>query len=50
MERHDASADKYDESSSKMEFSNKFGKYRKTLLSFAKGRVIEMGIGTGTNL
>ena len=34
----------------KIEFSNKFGKYRKTLLSFAQGRVLEMGIGTGANL
>ena len=33
-----------------MEFSNKFGQYRRTLLSYAEGRVLEMGFGTGANL
>jgi uncharacterized protein YlxP (DUF503 family) len=29
---------------------NKTGRYRKTLLSYAIGNVLEVGIGTGTNL
>ena len=33
-----------------MEFSNKLGLYRRTLLSYAEGRVLEMGVGTGSNL
>lgn len=32
------------------EFSNKYAKYRHTLLTYAEGRVLEMGIGTGANL
>jgi len=32
------------------EFSNKFSRYRKRLLSYASGRVVEFGIGTGANL
>ena len=49
-DRHDSLAEQYDDAGSSREFSNKFGKYRKTLLSYAQGRVLEMGIGTGTNL
>ena len=48
--KHDEIADNYDEMNSKREFSNKYGRYRKTLLSYAEGRVLEMGIGTGINL
>jgi predicted TPR repeat methyltransferase len=32
------------------EFSNKISRYRKRLLSYASGRVIELGVGTGANL
>lgn len=49
-ERHDAAAETYDEEQKRMEFSNKLGKYRRTLLSYAEGRVLEVGIGTGSNL
>ena len=48
--KHDEIADKYDELTDQREFSNKYGRYRKTLLSYAEGRVLEMGIGTGINL
>lgn len=48
-ERHEKSAETYDQDMQNVEFSNKFGKYRKTLLSYAQGRVLEMGVGTGAN-
>ena len=48
--KHDEIAENYDEMNKKREFSNKYGRYRKTLLSYAEGRVLEMGIGTGINL
>ena len=32
------------------EFSNKFSRYRRRLLSYASGRVLEVGVGTGANL
>ena len=47
---HDKIAEKYDDDNSQREFSNKFAKYRRTLLSYADGRVLEMGVGTGANL
>ena len=49
LEKHEASAETYDDDNSRREFSNKFGKYRKTLLTYAQGRVLEMGVGTGAN-
>lgn len=47
---HENIAEKYNDKNSQREFSNKYGKYRRTLLSYAEGRVLEMGIGTGINL
>jgi len=35
---------------SRKEYSNKYTKYRKTLLSHAEGSVLETGVGTGINL
>ena len=32
------------------EFSNQFSRYRRRLLSYASGRVVEFGVGTGANL
>ena len=49
-QKHDAIAEKYDEGANSREFSNKYGKYRRTLLTYAQGRVLEMGVGTGANL
>ena len=34
----------------KREFSNKISRYRKILLSYAQGRVLDVGMGTGENL
>ena len=48
--KHDEIAENYDSLNEKRDFSNKYGRYRKTLLSYAEGRVLEMGIGTGVNL
>jgi predicted TPR repeat methyltransferase len=48
--RHDEYAEKYDSDTSNTEFSNKLGRYRKTLLTYASGKVLEVGVGTGTNL
>lgn len=49
-ERHEQIASTYNELEKKREFSNKFGRYRRTLLSYASGNVLEMGVGTGLNL
>ena len=46
---HQKVAEKYDEIFQKREFSNKFSKYRKIVLSYAEGRCLEVGIGTGEN-
>lgn len=43
-------AEKFDETYKRREYSNKFGKYRRVLLSYAEGEVLELGIGTGKNL
>jgi predicted TPR repeat methyltransferase len=50
LERHNLFAEKYDSKMDTREFSNKISRYRKRLLSYASGRVIEFGIGTGANL
>ena len=34
----------------KREWSNKYGRFRQKLLTYARGRVLEVGVGTGTNL
>jgi ubiquinone/menaquinone biosynthesis C-methylase UbiE len=49
-EVHQKVAEKYDEIYQKREFSNKLSKYRKIVLSYAEGRCLEVGIGTGENL
>ena len=41
---------KYDEMYEKREFSNKLSKYRRIVLSYAEGKVLEIGVGTGENL
>lgn len=50
LERHNAFAAEYDKKMERREFSNKLSRYRRRLLSYASGRVLEMGIGTGANL
>ena len=49
LETHDKIAEKYDSMYQKRDFSNKISKYRRTLLSYAEGDVLEMGCGTGAN-
>ena len=49
LETHDKIAEKYDSMYQKRDFSNKISKYRRTLLSYAEGDVLEMGSGTGAN-
>ena len=50
MERHQAIAESFDADMAQREWSNKLPQYRKVLLSYAEGDVLECGIGTGTNL
>ena len=50
LETHNNVAEQYDSIYKQREFSNKFAKYRRTLLSYADGDVVEMGCGTGVNL
>ena len=50
LQRHNEFADKYDSKLDTREFSNKITRYRKRLLSYASGRVLEVGVGTGANL
>ena len=47
---HQKVAEKYDEIYQKREFSNKLGNYRRIVLSYAEGKCLEVGIGTGENL
>ena len=47
---HEKSAEKYDGSMAKREYSNKISKYRRIVQSYATGDVLEIGIGTGTSL
>ena len=49
LETHDKIAEKYDSDNKRKEFSNKYGKYRKALLSYAAGKTLEVGCGTGVN-
>lgn len=47
---HDKVAEGYDDMMKVREFSNKTRKYRKVVLSYAAGDVLECGIGTGNSL
>ena len=49
LDTHEKFAEKYDTSYENRDFSNKIGRYRKTLLSYAEGDCIEFGCGTGAN-
>ena len=49
LETHDKIAENYDSMYKSKEFSNKFQQYRRTLLTYAEGNVLEMGCGTGKN-
>ena len=47
---HENIAEKYDSIYQRRDFSNKFERYRRTVLSYATGRTAEFGCGTGANL
>jgi len=46
---HEKTAENYDKFMKNREFSNKIGRYRKILLSFSEGDVLECGVGTGAS-
>ena len=47
---HESTAEKYNDLVAKREFSNKLERYRRVLLSYAEGNVLECGVGTGKTL
>lgn len=47
---HQKVAETYDEFNKKRELTNKLGSARRILLSYAEGKVLEVGVGTGANL
>ena len=49
-EIHERNAASYEKKSEFLEFRNQIHKYRRILLSHAKGRVLELGVGTGRSL
>ena len=44
---HEKSAESYDKNIEHRELSNKMNTYRRVLLSYAEGKVLEVGVGTG---
>ena len=49
-EIHERNALTYEKKTEFIEFKNQINKYRRILLSFAKGKVLETGVGTGRSL
>jgi ubiquinone/menaquinone biosynthesis C-methylase UbiE len=49
-EIHDRIAGSYEKITEKFEFRNQIHKYRRILISYAKGKVLECGVGTGKSL
>jgi ubiquinone/menaquinone biosynthesis C-methylase UbiE len=49
-ELHQSIAENYDSNTDKREWTNKFGRFRSIILSYAYGKVLEVGVGTGKNL
>lgn len=47
---HDAIAPSYDDEMGNYEWAKRIDKYRKVLLSYTYGNVLEVAIGTGANL
>jgi ubiquinone/menaquinone biosynthesis C-methylase UbiE len=50
LEIHDRIANSYEKKTERFEFRNQFHKYRRILVSYAKGKVLECGVGTGRSL
>jgi ubiquinone/menaquinone biosynthesis C-methylase UbiE len=49
-ETHNRLANSYEKKTQDFEFRNQIPKYRRILISYAKGKVLELGIGTGKSL
>ena len=49
-EIHQRNAGSYEKKTNFFEFRNQINKYRRVLLSWAQGRVLELGVGTGRSL
>lgn len=49
-EIHQRNASSYEKKTNFFEFRNQINKYRRILLSWAQGRVLEVGVGTGRSL
>jgi ubiquinone/menaquinone biosynthesis C-methylase UbiE len=49
-EIHQRNASSYEKKTNFFEFRNQINKYRRVLLSWAKGNVLEVGVGTGRSL
>jgi ubiquinone/menaquinone biosynthesis C-methylase UbiE len=47
---HDRLAGSYEKNTEGFELRSQFNKYRRILISYAKGRVLELGVGTGRSL
>ena len=47
---HEKNAETYDSLMKNRELSNKIRRFRKVLLSFSGGDVLELGVGTGASL
>jgi ubiquinone/menaquinone biosynthesis C-methylase UbiE len=47
---HDRIAGSYEKKTERFEVRNQFNKYRRILISYAKGKVLECGVGTGRSL
>jgi hypothetical protein len=50
LQVHNQSAETYDKDIFSFEYWNKIKKFRRTLLTHARGKVCEFGFGPGTNL
>jgi ubiquinone/menaquinone biosynthesis C-methylase UbiE len=50
IDLNDRIAHNYEKKTENFEFRNQFNKYRRVLISYAKGNVLELGIGTGRSL
>jgi ubiquinone/menaquinone biosynthesis C-methylase UbiE len=50
LKTHEDLAERYDALNAKREFSNSITKYRRILLSYADGEVLETCVGTGLSL
>jgi hypothetical protein len=50
LEKHSELAENYNASNARREWSNKLSQYRRVLMSYADGDVLECGIGTGHSL